>query len=85
MISKQTIEYLIYNPEELLKEAVLNNRNLTEEDWGLIHQEIASRKLNNRLKDSLLISRNASGVNKFKAIGQLFARYARVGKGFAYL
>ena len=81
MITKSEIEYLVRNPLQLLVEAGKRDR-YTEQDWEKVYNWLLNHRMSIELFGLWYRNQQHHGVHRFRAVGQLFARYAKIGKGW---
>lgn len=81
MLSKDEIKLLIKNPEQVMK----NYEIFQEEDWEQIYEYLLTKRIDKELFDSWINSQKNFGKFKYKAIGQLFSRFATLRRGYTTL
>lgn len=81
VIPDTQLDYLVRNPLALLKEAYINE--LTEDDWKKIHAWLDTHRMTDELHTIWLKSQYNNGKWRYRALGQMFARFATIGKGFS--
>lgn len=80
-LTETKLLYLVKNPHILLTEVMCDN--LTEEDCEEIHNWLYNHRMTDELHTNWLRSQLDNGRWKYRALGQMFARYATIGKGFS--
>jgi hypothetical protein len=82
MLTEQEVVYFVQNPVALLLESTKPNSRLTEKDWKQLYHYLLTHRMTPKLCALWAAAQQNNGNYKFKAVGQLFARYATIGKGW---
>lgn len=80
-IPQTVLHYLVRNPLALLQHGLQND--FTEEEWKEIYEWFLDHRMTSELHCMWLRSQLTHGKYRFRAIGQMFARFATIGKGFS--
>lgn len=81
MLSDQKLQYLVRNPLALLVAAVENI--YTEDEWRRIWEWLHTHRMSDELLGLWVRNQEQHGHFRYKALGQLFARYADIGRGWS--
>lgn len=77
MMNEDQIQRLIESPHALL------TLEFQEEDWKEIYTYLKSHRMTDHLLTKWVLNQEEHGYYRYKAIGQLFARFATIGRGFS--
>lgn len=81
VVPESQLQYIVRNPISLLVEA--HNNNYSEEEWKQIYTWLNEHRMTDELHALWLHSQIAHGKWRFRALGQMYARFATIGKGFS--
>lgn len=80
ILTDKQLKALIRRPELILKLAYENNHD--ENFWFQVFRYLELKRMDGEMYDDWKRSQDVHGYYKYAAVGQLFARYATLRKGF---
>ena len=80
-LSEPQIQNYIKNPHLMLHAAM--DTSLSEDDWAEIYKWLLCHRMTDELHTYWFKNQLNNGKWKYRALGQIFARFATIGKGFS--
>lgn len=80
-LSDHAIREYLFDPERLLQDLV--SRQLSEEQCKTIWQWLDTHRMSQQLLVQWMYEQQKNGFWRYRVIGQVFARFAIIGKGFS--
>lgn len=81
MLTDDMVQMLVRNPLLMLQYSF--EHKIEEEDWKQVYEWLLKHRMTDELHVAWLRNQLTHGIYRYRAIGQLFARYATIGKGWS--